>query len=1660
MQQQVTAGFAPLVTPEKAAKYEYYAVDIVTNKVLAQIPFQDVTFERTLKGSGAFDGMVPVNPQTMKLDLYNALLPGKTALYVLRDGVCVWGGIVWGRTYDLFGRTLSVSGSEFTSYMKHRVIWKTYSYQFAATLTKKHKNDNVKVTFKDRKLAVPLKLTNEYGDLTRVHVAFTDMDLIQYGTPYTAQYYNLTSDADPTNDTFYISMPDLPARDTVFDHVTVILRVDTYEYLRGLLNEAMIDFVDTQFANEIITPGYRHGYNVTSFLSTSGIYTITTDATHDIVPGQQVELHNISATLDGKFTVYDVPSPTTFSVTVPTYTISGISITDNLATVNVTPTAVTNNIFKYNAGQTIKVSGVPAISGVNVNSNTALIQSVDGNTFSYLLGSQTLNITSVSQNSSNVTYFCNNASSLIGVGTKVTISGVRSIISSYNMSNIAVVAANATSITVANTIPYSRSDIYLDAGTIAPTQTIGLTTTTGLVSDVDVPSTTVSATKFPVLNRQITLTEPVNIKSLKRVKSANNQDWIVTVTTDKAHYFKNNDTITVSLDSSKDKSSNYETGTDGVIVIASNPKGKTLAYKIPGSYKSTYKDGSTTVLLADDTAAYVIATPSNKNTVAYATPIETLQLGIKGLITANATSNAATSDYISVVGVDDISWVEPIYNGYQTLTSVSAGDSSATSVSKYISYIQVDGYVATIYTPNNAGFDVKDKVTISGFNSTYSYLNGSFMVQTANQDTLDGESYFTINLSASHSVAKTWAPDQAAVSTTKPRVFADGQSTITYDLPGWANILTFGEPKSGTTITKYKYKGSTGSNPAIVTITTSLNHYLNPGDTVKIDANLNDLDGTFKVDSVTAPDTFTYRIPSTSKPKAKDLATEKFKTASGTVQRIVSKVGVLPRESVTISGISSVANLVTAYSPNHNLVAKQNVILAYDPVNSQSPYDIYENAGTSTTILNVTDNTFSYLIDTVEQYEVTNVAGTGSVITITAPASFTSGQLVSISGVSPNSYNLSNKAISGFANITASISSATANGSAIVYGITGGVNTPFHAGDYVTISGTTPAAFSLGPVKISAANATSFTVLSNVTGSYTSGGAATTTRVTIANAATGSFSTATTGYISSSGTPDYGKTSVNAVSISNVTSANNMTVQAKFTTTAAHNYIAGAPVSIVGVPKLADSKHSTYVNGFYNIVNVTSNSFTVNVAYDTKVNLLKSTLTYLTNTAVSPAGSAISTADVTTGNGYAYVDNNVSQNSQPITQINSITKLASPANTYEVVVTCPYHTFRVTDLVLIWVPLKKWVDLNNNNEEVTITAVNTIDPANSTFTYRYTTSTPTTKTMVSAVPLSVQGTAAFAPYVYKAPVVISRTYGEFPGNANLGGMTFSTTQYSKKFYPAEVIRGSDLQNLGDHLELYSNNVNGFDYRIDCSVDYDSNGNKIFKRTFVIVPITPITYTEYLATLPNNKLAPGQYAPPAAFGATRLSFEHPGNIENITLSESAENSATRMFVVGDNNDLGSTASALYSAAADNDLLKAGWPLLDRSEKATWPIYSNVLSYTPNIDNWGNYDAEADFYLTAQRYLYESKPPQGDFIVRVDGSLSPIIGTYNPGDWCQIVVNDESGYINARLNSVLEPRHDVIVRKIDNIKVSVPNSPAFPEEIDLTLVTDWQVDKIGK
>jgi hypothetical protein len=83
--------------------------------------------------------------------------------------------------------------------------------------------------------------------------------------------------------------------------------------------------------------------------------------------------------------------------------------------------------------------------------------------------------------------------------------------------------------------------------------------------------------------------------------------------------------------------------------------------------------------------------------------------------------------------------------------------------------------------------------------------------------------------------------------------------------------------------------------------------------------------------------------------------------------------------------------------------------------------------------------------------------------------------------------------------------------------------------------------------------------------------------------------------------------------------------------------------------------------------------------------------------------------------------------------------------------------------------------------------------------------------------------------------------------------------------------------------------------------------------------------------------------------------------------------------------------------------------------------------------------------------------GEYSIKINGSLDPVVGTYNPGDWCQLVINDD--FISERLQSYLEPRSTAIVRKIESINVSVPNSPAFPEDITLNLIPEWEVDVRG-
>lgn len=281
------------------------------------------------------------------------------------------------------------------------------------------------------------------------------------------------------------------------------------------------------------------------------------------------------------------------------------------------------------------------------------------------------------------------------------------------------------------------------------------------------------------------------------------------------------------------------------------------------------------------------------------------------------------------------------------------------------------------------------------------------------------------------------------------------------------------------------------------------------------------------------------------------------------------------------------------------------------------------------------------------------------------------------------------------------------------------------------------------------------------------------------------------------------------------------------------------------------------------------------------------------------------------------------------------------------------------------------------------------------------------------------------------PSVVYGTYGPYPGNADFG-LDFSTTSYSgKKHIADKTARGFELKSVGEILDEYSDILNGFEYRIDCS--YDSVTSS-FKRTFVFIPID----------------VPAAVPPALTGDAQNLVFEYPGNIMDVSIDESAENAATRFFVVGNDGNLGQDASQPYAVATATDFLAQGWPLLDVDIAKTDTYDEASDQRVPAYD-------EDVLYKHAERYLSEFRPPVIDMSVSVNGSVYPFVGSYNPGDWCALIIDDP--FVLERLATGIEPTTDLLVRKIEGFSVSVPDNPSFPEKVSLRLIPEWEIMNIG-
>lgn len=292
-----------------AAQYRYFVTNLVTNELIAEIPFKGVSYERVLTGAGTFSGNIVSSPETASLSLYESTMPGRTGLYVVRDGVCVWGGIIWSRSYNVNERVVQVSASEFTSYFHHRRIWKTWGQVFEASL--ESTDGLVKVT-------IPLGSSYELTPNSTVRFVFNETGNQIYNGTYTVLAAGTTvgSQTVPliTKNVFYttntgistdgVALANLPNGD--YSLVTLYVRTNTYDYVRSIISAMSEDFSSIDFANTEIQPAKSITENVTVKRVVNGVAIIETELEPDLITGQEIEVKNVDPLIDGSREVSSV----------------------------------------------------------------------------------------------------------------------------------------------------------------------------------------------------------------------------------------------------------------------------------------------------------------------------------------------------------------------------------------------------------------------------------------------------------------------------------------------------------------------------------------------------------------------------------------------------------------------------------------------------------------------------------------------------------------------------------------------------------------------------------------------------------------------------------------------------------------------------------------------------------------------------------------------------------------------------------------------------------------------------------------------------------------------------------------------------------------------------------------------------------------------------------------------------------------------------------------------------------------------------------------------------------------------------------------------------------------------------------------------------------
>lgn len=290
-------------------------------------------------------------------------------------------------------------------------------------------------------------------------------------------------------------------------------------------------------------------------------------------------------------------------------------------------------------------------------------------------------------------------------------------------------------------------------------------------------------------------------------------------------------------------------------------------------------------------------------------------------------------------------------------------------------------------------------------------------------------------------------------------------------------------------------------------------------------------------------------------------------------------------------------------------------------------------------------------------------------------------------------------------------------------------------------------------------------------------------------------------------------------------------------------------------------------------------------------------------------------------------------------------------------------------------------------------------------------------------------------------MVEALTAGSYIYNSDIGIDFIRDEDLTTAMVDQEPISGPELFTFKEVIDKYSNDLIGFDYRIDCSFNRETNS---FSKEFKFLPLVPKALQGYVSdmggTIPADELPGIEYFDVDGRNATNIAFEFPGNIETVNFTESLEEGATRIFTQGKSS---TGTFPPYAAAADYDALRDGWPLFDKVVKKD------------------KINERNDLYQVAKSVRSQSQLPVATFSITVNGSLDPQVGSYKPGDWCIVRIDDP--FIEQRLSSYYENKGDtsrrVFLRKISSIGVQLSSNPTLPEIVNLELVTEPGADVTG-